>query len=121
MFAVCFLIGCVTFYNLRLSEYVAFVSAAVATLTELWYDNLDIILDLVHFGQPALIPRAQAHNAPTTRSKPSDFVLILRICRTFSTARSEDHLNLNDNLTIPLFSSVALAWAMARVEVCTAV
>lgn len=70
MFAVCFLIGCVTFYNLRLSEYVAFVSAAVATLTELW---------------------------------------------------SEDHLNLNDNLTIPLFSSVALAWAMARVEVCTAV
>jgi hypothetical protein len=67
MFGICFLIGCVTFCNLRLGEYVAFVAAAVATLTELW---------------------------------------------------SEDHLGLNDNLTIPLFSSVALAWAMARVEVC---
>lgn len=67
MFGICFFIGCVTFCNLRLGEYVAFVAAAVATLTELW---------------------------------------------------SEDHLGLNDNLTIPLFSSVALAWAMARVEVC---
>lgn len=66
-FTVCFFIGYTMFNEFRLPEYIAFTSALVATITELW---------------------------------------------------SEDLLNLNDNVTIPLFSCVGMAWAIARVDVC---
>lgn len=67
MFAVCTVITASIFANVHLCEYIAVVSALVATLTELW---------------------------------------------------SEDHLfGLNDNITIPLFSSLALTWALQRTAI----
>jgi len=68
MFLVCFIVGYTYFWNFHLCEYVAFVSAAAATLTELW---------------------------------------------------SEDHLELNDNVTIPIVTSFAISWAFARIADCT--
>eukprot|EP00039_Didymoeca_costata_P025313 m.12940 g.12940 ORF g.12940 m.12940 type:complete len:276 (+) comp4756_c0_seq1:190-1017(+) len=65
MFIACFCIGVTVFARVHLCEYVAFVSALVATLTELW---------------------------------------------------SEDHLfGLNDNVSIPVFSCLAMTWAFQRV------
>ena len=69
MFLVCFVIGCTVYAKTELREYAAFVSAAAATLTELW---------------------------------------------------SEDYFfGLNDNLTIPVFSAMALTWALDRTAMCT--
>jgi dolichol kinase len=68
MFAICFCIGYSLFSSVYMGEYVALVSAIVATLTELW---------------------------------------------------SEDYFfELNDNLTIPTFTALALSWSLGRVATC---
>ena len=68
MFAITFVIGYSLFSSVYMAEYVALVSAIVATLTELW---------------------------------------------------SEDYFfELNDNLTIPTFTALALTWALQRVGTC---
>mmetsp|Transcript_12996 Transcript_12996/g.38682 ORF Transcript_12996/g.38682 Transcript_12996/m.38682 type:complete len:283 (+) Transcript_12996:2564-3412(+) len=63
MFCVCFVVGQLTFADLKLSEYVAFCGAVIATLTELY-----------------------------------------------------EPFHLNDNLTIPVFSALALQLSLGRVR-----
>jgi len=68
MFVVCFVLGLTLFNSVYMVEYVALVSALVATLTELW---------------------------------------------------SEDYFfSLNDNMTIPAFTALALTWSLQRVSSC---
>ena len=63
MFCVCFAVGQLTFADLKLSEYVAFCGAVIATLTELY-----------------------------------------------------EPFHLNDNLTIPVFSALALQLSLGRIR-----
>ena len=88
------LAGSTVFAHVHLREYPVFFGALAATLTE--------------------VPCASLAAATASRSSHAPRSISPDLRQVY------EPLGLNDNLTIPLFSSIALQWGFARIQTCAA-
>lgn len=96
MLVVCFIVGCTIFAKVELREYPVAIGAIVATLTELIEPCASPAAPRTQAERQARTPRAASH----VPASPCSF-------------------GLNDNLTIPVFSSIALQFGFARISTCS--
>lgn len=132
MFLLCFSVCCLVFARVHLVEYVAFVAAAVvsggpsdalmlATCTLLRY----VAPNPHAFPSAAnawLEPHVDRKFGPVSITADPGATAPYNLCAaqaTITELYSEDLLwGLNDNVTIPFFSCIALTWAFDRTQFC---
>jgi hypothetical protein len=108
MFVVCFSVACTVFVSVELREYPAFAG-------ELNSDPAVQPAELREY--PRSLPASLSSAAGATAQSPM-LALLFLVAGALAATLTELHepFGLNDNLTIPIFSSLAMQWAFSRIQ-----
>jgi dolichol kinase len=112
MLLVCFCIGCVTFWNVELREYPV-RAPPLRRLAPLHRPLEPPCAALRRLVPPCVALRFSPHaHARRTRSQVAIGAIVATLTELI------EPFGINDNLTIPIFSSIALQYGFSRISTC---